>query len=227
MKLFLVLLSTVLFSCLSSAYSGGGGSGDHAFSFGFGYAGASQSDLNSYSSAMSASSAQLTSGYEFSVTYIYRFSSSMFALALRPSYMTETGSGGGVNNSVTGILFYPMLRLYPLENGFIHFYIQGGVGWGQLTGTSSFGANSVSYAGTDFGAMAGLGAEFCFTDHQCMVVEGDARYHAIPRSLVTSTTGNMGGGLSGTSSHELEFNGLDVQNTLSGIQGILAYTLKF
>ncbi len=226
MKIFFSIFP-ILFCLNLSAHAASGSSGSHSIGFGVGYTGASQTDLNSWSSAQNAAGAQLTSGFEYSFTYIYRFTSSMFALALRPSYISESAGATGVNNSLTGIILYPILRIYPLENSFIHFFIQGGIGWGSLTGTTNFNGNSITYSGSDFGALAGLGAEFCFTDHQCMTIEGDARYHAIPRSTISSSSGNWNGTLTGPIGHELEYNGTDVGNTMSGIQGILQYTLKF
>ena len=225
----IVIGMAALFVSQSSlaASSGGGLGGGSEFTFGIGYSGATQSDINSAASAEGASGAQLSGGMEYSVTYLYRFPSSIFALAFRPSYFTQTAGASGMSNSVTAILFYPMLRFYPLESPMFHLYMQAGVGYASLSGTTTYNSASVSYTGTDFGAIAGIGVEICFTDHQCATVEGNARYNAIPRSIVGSTTGTTVGNLSTPTGHELEYSSSDVQNTLSGVVGIIAYTYKF
>ena len=225
--LLFILVSAFFTTAFSSQALATGMNGNHSLTLGLGLSTATQSDLNSWSSAQGSGGGQLSSAYEYSLTYEYRFSSTMFAFEVRPSYFTESASGGGTNTSLTGTLVYPMLRLYPLENSFIHFFLQAGVGWGQLSGTTTFGGNSVSYSGSAFGAIMGLGARFCFTDHQCMTIEGDARYNLIDRSIVSSASSTSMGGLQTPVGHELEYNSNDVGNTLSGIQGILQYNLMF
>lgn len=218
----LCVLGLLFLSSLASAARGGGG-GASSLEFGIGIATASQDDINNWATANSGQ--QLSSGYEFTFSYLYRFSGSMFALALRPGYFSQSNSGSATA-SLSGITFMPMLRLYPLENSFIRFFMQIGLGGGALNGTLSVASGNTSFSGGAFGAQAGLGADFCFTDSHCMTIEGNFRYMPIPRSVISSTSGNLGSG-SMTTASELEKNGIDAQNTLTGIQGILAYTLKF
>lgn len=222
---FIFLLSFGLGSISAFARGGGGGGGGggaHAIEIGAGVVTASQDDLNTWIVANSGQ--QLSSAYEFSLTYIYRFSGSMFALALRPSYFTQKNTGAA-SASLTGTSFMPFLRLYPLENSFIKFFMQLGMGFSSLTGTISNAAGKTDFSGSAFGAELGLGAEFCFTDSQCMTIEGNYRYLPIDRSVTSNSTGTLGNGM--TSVGELRLNNLCAQNTMSGIQGVLAYTYHF
>jgi len=200
-----------------------GGGGGHSLEFGVGLATASQDDINSWATANSGQ--QLSSGTEFSFAYGYRWSGSMFALFLRPSYFTQSNTGTA-SASLTATNFTSLLRIYPLENNFIRFYMQAGVGTAWMTGRISVGAGNASFAGGAFGSQAGLGADFCFTDTHCMTVEGNFRYMPIPRSVISSASGSLGsGGM--TASGELEKGGIDAQNSLTGIIGLLAYSIKF
>lgn len=233
-KTIVILLLTIsilsIFAFSTDALArGGGGGGGHSLQFAAGLSTASQDDINSWVSALNtAGTQQLGSGYEFSATYHYRFSSSIFEIMFRPSYFMQNAEGGSVKESLSAITFYPGLRLYPLENNFIRFFMQVGIGYGSLSGTLSNGSASASFSGWSFGMLGGLGADFCFTDSHCLTIEGNFRYHPIPRSTVSSSSGTLGGSMTQhAANQELEFRGSDVQNTLSGIQGILAYTLRF
>lgn len=210
-----------LSSATAFARSGGGG-GSHTLEFGAGISTASQDDLNSWIVANSGQ--QLGSAYEFSLTYLYRFSGTMFSLAFRPSYFTQSNTGSA-SASLTGTTFMPLFRLYPLENNFIKFFMQIGMGFGSLSGTISNAAGKTDFTGSAFGMQAGLGADFCFTDSQCLTIEGNYRYLPIVRSTTSNASGTLGNGM--TSVGELRLNNLDVQNTLTGIQGVIAYTLNF
>jgi hypothetical protein len=106
--------------------------------------------------------------------------------------------------------------------------MQTGLGYGRLTGSMDGPNSSVSWAGDAFGAMGGIGAEFCFTPAHCLVVEGNLRYLPMPRNMITSISGTPPGFDAGlTSDGELERNNRDVQTTMSGIQGTLNYQMNF
>ena len=226
MKFSLGIKISIVIGLLSTSAlargSGGGSSGNHSFEFAGGVATASQDDLNTWIVANGGQ--QLGSGYEFNLTYLYRYSGSMFAIAFRPEYFTQKNSGAA-SVSLTAISFMPMLRLYPLENNFIKFFMQIGMGFSTLNGTISNATGSADFTGSAFGTQMGLGADFCFTDSHCLTVEGNYRYLPIVRSTTTNTNGTLGNGM--TTVGELRLNNLCAQNTLSGIQGLLAYTLKF
>lgn len=220
MKTLITFLSISLISFSAFAASG---SGNHSLEFGVGIATASQDDINSWATANSGQ--QMSSGTEFSFSYSYRWSSSMFALVFRPSYFTQQNTGTA-SASLNATTFMPMVRLYPLENNFIRFFLQIGMGGTWTTGRIAVGAGSASFAGGAFGSQAGLGADFCFTSTHCMTVEGNFRYMPIPRSVITASSGALGaGGM--TATNELEKNSVDAQNSLTGILGLIQYTIKF
>lgn len=235
---YLFTMLGVFFSlCSTTAFAkggGGGGGGGMAIGFGIGMMTASQDDLETHATAVNQAfsgrnAVKPGTGTEFSGFYEYRFSSSMFALHFQPSYFTQTGKGGTDTSTLTGLTLFPLLRLYPLENGFIHFYMQAGVGYGQLKGKiDQSTSGSVEFSGSAFGAMAGLGSQFCFTPSQCMYLEGNFRYLPIQRNLVSSSYSSTADGFSRSGSgQELELNNADVQTTLSGIIGSIGYQLNF
>lgn len=228
--------SIVLFALPSFAArsSGGGGAasslggGSDALGLSVALMSPDQADVNSWiDSTAKTGTKNLGTGYELMLDYEYRIGRSIFSVLFRPSYFTQTASGGGIEAKETGYTFFPMLRLYPLENSFIHFFMQLGVGYGKLTTELSNNNNSASgsYDGSAFGAIAGLGAIFCFTDTHCMVIEGNARYLPIERNT-GSANGTLGGNLTQTSG-ELERSNNDIGTTMSGIQGVLGYKLMF
>jgi len=227
------ILCSLLFTSAASAYGTSFGSsmgGGHSVDIGIGLTSASQDDLNSHIDAVNAANAtsinHLGSAYEFVLGYEYRFAGTMYALHFRPSYFTQSTSSNGYKYSLTGYTFYPMFRIYPLENGFIHFFMQIGAGYGQLNGKISQPGGEVTFHGSSFGAIGGLGAQFCFTAENCVAVEGDLRYNSIDRNLVESSSGVISQ-MSQYNQNELEYGGKDVGTTLSGIQGIVSYVLKF
>jgi hypothetical protein len=236
--LFIILLSmSIVLLSTEDVFAKGGGGGGHAASFGLTTISSTQKDLNSIIDSVNStqggvSTKSLTSAYDFFAQYTYRFSGSMFALAFRPSYFMQSGKGSGntvgdYEHTLSGYTFFPLLRIYPLENNFIRFFLQGGVGFGYLKGEIKEGANSVSYSGSNFGGQAGLGAEFCFTDNHCMVVEGNVRYLPIERNVADSVTGTVNGLTQVQRSREVEYDQNDMSTTMSGIQGVLAYTYNF
>ncbi|MCK6600052.1 MAG: hypothetical protein L6Q37_16930, partial [Bdellovibrionaceae bacterium] len=154
------------------------------------------------------------------------------ALVFRPSYFTQSATGSGATigdyeHSLTGYTFFPLLRLYPLENDFIRFFMQAGVGFGYLKGKVKEGSSSMTYSGSNFGAQAGIGADFCFSPNHCVTIEGNMRYLPIERSIADSVSGTLTGFTQTELSREVEYDKNDLTTTLSGIQGVLAYTYIF
>jgi hypothetical protein len=143
----------------------------------------------------------------------------------------QTADGGGYKYDLKGFTIFPMFRLYALENYFIKFYFQTGLGYGNLDGSiSAPNGHSVDFKGGAFGAVGGIGVDFCFTDAHCLTVEGNMRYLPIERNLATG--GNCSGGdIPGVSQcgsgNEIERNGSDLKTTMSGIQGLIGYTMNF
>lgn len=228
-SLILIAFTTTLFSPFANAQRrGGGGGGSSSLGFNLSIMSPSQSDTNEWIDSLAVSGTKnLGTGYELSADYEYRFSGTMFSLMFRPSYFTQTASGGGVEAKLTGYTFFPFLRLYPLESNFIRFFMQIGLGYGSLSTELSNSNNSSSgtFDGSNFGATAGLGAQFCFTTSHCAVIEGNVRYLPIDRNT-GSASGTLGGKITQTAG-ELEINSKDLGTTLSGIQGILGYKLYF
>ena len=211
-----------------------GGSGGHSMKFGFALLGATQDDLNSMiktaRATNAASTSDMGSAYELFGQYQYDFTGTMFSILFRPSFITQSttgsGTGGSYDYKLTGFTIFPMLKMTPLENSFIKFFMQIGLGYGRLNGEISEGTNSVKYGGGNFGAVGGLGADFCFTPAHCLTIEGNLRYLPIERNLVSSSSGTIANMQSGAG-QELELNSSDLKTSLSGVQGIMAYTLNF
>lgn len=244
MKLRNLLFISLIFLGSSQAFAarGGGmsffGGGDSSISLGFGLMTADQADINraieaSGSSFAPVSTKNMGSGYELHAQYAFRFSSSMFGMVFRPSYYANSTTGSGSNGSydykLTGFTFFPMVRMVPLENTFISFFMQVGLGYGRLNGEVTEGPNSVSFSGGNFGAMAGMGADFCFTPTHCMTLEGNFRYLPIERNIASSGSGTSFPGFSQTNKDKEVENadGNDFQTTLSGLLGSISYTFRF
>lgn len=214
-----------------------GGGGGHSVGAGIMVISPSQDDLETYVNAINSTQSVAVekpgSAYEFSAHYQYRFGGTMFAFQFRPSYFSQTSGGNGYDIKLTGFTAFPMLKLIPLENSFIKFFLQTGIGYGSLSGQLSEGGNgaSVGFSGSAFGTIAGLGAEFCFTPSHCMVVEGNLRYLPIQRNIVTSSSGTSNSGASGLTQYskdnELELANSDLKTTMSGIQGGVSYSFAF
>lgn len=235
-KSMLSAVVSVLVLALTStnAFARGGGSDGHSLEFGLGLLTAGQDDMNTLIKTARASGADtgdMGSGIELFAQYQYRFSGTMFAIAFRPSYVTQsaTGSGGGssYDYKLSGMTVFPIFRLYPLENSFIKFYMQTGLGYGRMSGDISAGGNTIAFAGSAFGAMGGLGVDFCFTPEHCLSIEGNLRYLPIERNVASSASGTVPGLSQSTNAQEVEIGGGDLRTTLSGIQGSIAYTLNF
>lgn len=198
----------------------------HSLGFSLGLTGPTQSDVNSWVTSLSQVGTQsLTGGYEFLFDYQYRFSRSMFSLLFRPSYITQSASGGNVTTSLSSFNLFPMLRMTPLENSFLQFFLQVGVGYGTASLNLQNNGVNGSYSSSNFGAIAGLGANFCFTPSHCMVIEGNFRYLPMPR-LTGDANGSLGGNIT-QSSGELEKDNVDLSVSLSGVQGLIGYRFNF
>lgn len=226
-KLILVGLFFVLFSFeQAQAQSRGGRATAHSLGFSLSLTGGNQSDVNSWVGSLNqVGTKELGSAYEFMFDYQYRFSRSMFAFLARPTYYTQSADGGGVSSALTGYTLFPMLRIYPLENSFIQFFLQMGLGYGSVNLDLSQSGVTGSYSNSAFGALGGIGANFCFTSNHCLVVEGNLRYLPIQR-LTGSANGSLGGNITQTAG-ELEKENVDLGVTLSGVQGIIGYRLVF
>jgi hypothetical protein len=216
----------------SSSFAKGGGGG-HSLGLGVGLATSNQTDLDALATAVNASgggrnAATMSSGLEFGLYYQYRFSGTMFAMQFRPTYVTQSGKGSTDSTTMTGYSFFPMLKLYPLENSFIHFYMQAGLGYGSLSGKIQQPGVDISFSGSAFGAVGGLGAEFCFTDSHCAFVEGNYRYLPIERNVVSASNAASSGTITQSGAgNELEMNGYDLRTSMSGIIGSIGYQMNF
>lgn len=242
---FLLSVLMVFFTLIDSAQAAGRASrgaslsGDSSLGFGLSFISANQKDLNTAIDSANASAngpvttKNFSSAYELYAQYSFRFTGTIFGLVFRPSYFTQTTTGSGTNGAydykLTGLTFFSILRLYPLENSFMKFFVQGGLGWGKLSGDVSTGTgNSIAFEGNQFGALAGMGADFCFTGSHCLTIEGNVRYLPIERNLASSSSGTVTGIDSTVSSgKEVEINGLDLATTMSGVQGVIAYTYYY
>ncbi len=203
----------------------------------------SQDDVNTLISRANSrvggiSTSDMGSAWELNGHYTYRFGKEMYALQISPSFFYQvsagSGTGGSYDYKLNGLTLFPMLRVYALENKFIKFFMQGGLGWGILYGDIEEGSGKVSFSGNAFGFKAGIGAEFCFTVNHCMNVEGNFRYLPIERNISSKYSGTfasnsvsqppLGDKNTGV---EVEIDGQDLKTTLSGIQGVIGYTYWF
>lgn len=226
---FATILAFIIMASNPAMAARGGMSGSHQFGGGVAMISPAQDDLNSWISGLGVvGTKEMGAGYEVFFNYEYRFDRTMYALHFRPSYVMQSASGGGVESKMTAFTFFPMLRLYPLENDFIRFFFQVGLGYGSmnLALKNNTGGNG-NYSGGNFGALGGLGAYFCITDSSCIVAEGSFRY--LPMQRLTGSGNGLTGGSSRITQEngELEVNGMDVASTLSGVVGSLAYQYNF
>ncbi|MEN0057850.1 MAG: outer membrane beta-barrel protein [Bdellovibrio sp.] len=212
--------------------------GDMALGIGLSTVSAGQDDLNgAIDDAVDAGASikNLGSAWEFYVNWSYRFSGTIYAFVFRPSYFMQKTDGsspsGSYDYNLTGYTVFPIFRLYPLENSFIKFYMQTGLGYGSLSGEIKAAGKNLEFKGSAFGAMGGIGAEFCFTAAHCLTVEGNLRYMPIERNLTTGGNCSTGSDIPGISqcggSSEVERGGSDLKTTMSGVQGLIGYTMNF
>ncbi|MDG0815566.1 hypothetical protein [Bdellovibrio svalbardensis] len=239
----MLLISMLSLQSANAARAGGGLSrssigGDSSLGIGFSVVTAGQNDLNSAIDAAhysaGADTKNLGSAYEFYANWIYRFASSPYAFVLRPSYFTQSSTGSGTGGSfdykLNGFTVFPIVRMYPLENSFIHFYMQAGVGYGTLNGEITAASDSLKFKGSAFGAMGGIGVDFCFTDAHCLTIEGNVRYLPIERNISDGgncTNGSIPGVSQCGGNSEVELSGTDLRTTMSGVQGLIGYTMNF
>ncbi len=231
LSLSLILLSTAAQARVRASSAGTGITGDGSIGIGLIFVSPGQDDLNSVIDANNTSQARSTdklgTGYELDLDYQTRFTGSIYALQFRPSYFTQSSSGSGYDVKLNGYTFFPMLRIYALENAFIHFFFQTGIGYGKLNGSMNGPLGSISWSGESFGLMGGIGAEFMMTSDQAIVVEGNLRYMPIPRNIASSVSGTPTNFSRSSSGYELETNFHDVQTSMSGFQGLIGYQLMF
>jgi hypothetical protein len=117
-----------------------------------------------------------------------------------------------------------------LEDQTIKFYSQFGVGYGHMSGSIEESGSSVDFSGGDLGYSAGLGAEFCFFGDHCINVEGNVRFLSVERLIADSATGGPAIGTridQATKGKELEINGRDFAASMSGVLGMVGYTMYF
>ncbi len=210
--------------------------GNYSLGINIGIVNSSQTQMNELIKTANAgangpvSTGQLNQAYEAAPFIGYRFSGTIFAMQFRPSYFYQkedgTGTDGGYSYSVTGFTAFPILRLYPLENDFMKFYMQFGLGYGQMKGEINEGAgNSVKFGGGAFGTTFGLGAEFCFSPNHCLQLEGDYRYLSFERNVVDSSSGSGGGLSQFGKGQEIEVNGSDLSVRMGGLMFLMGYTM--
>lgn len=218
----------------TSAFKGGSTS----IGIGFGTSSASQTGLNTMiqtaKTEVGSTASEFSSGLEVMAHMTFRFSNNFVAFQIRPSYFSQSSSGnstteGSQSYNLTGYTLFPILRLIPLSNDIIDFYLQAGIGYGHLNGEINNGSSKISFNGGRFGLQAGLGADFCFVPNHCIGVEGNYRYLPIERNIVSSASGALPHGASqATAERELEdLNGSDISTSLSGISGLLTYSFNF
>ncbi len=175
----------------------------------------------------------LSSATEYMGHITFRFSNNLVALQIRPSYFMQDSTGSGTDGSyeysLSGMSVFPLIRIIPLSNDLIDFYMQFGLGYGNLNGKIRNGARTVEFKGGNFGTQFGIGADFCFVPDHCFGIEGNYRYLPIPRNIVTSSSGALPSGVTqATPDRELEDASLnDVATKMSGISGALMYTFNF
>lgn len=238
MRIFSLILIMIGLS-VSAFAKGGGGGGSMHIGAGFGLITAGQDDLNTLqgrdNAANTITTPQLGSAYELTGSFGYRFSGTMYEIMFRPSYFWHavdgTKSGGGAYEyGVKGLMLYPIFRLYPLENAFMKFFFQFGVGYGKMYGKVVENTFTVEFEGSSFGYLAGLGVEMCVTDSHCFVLEGNLRGSPAERSLVTSVSGTAPaswGNSVGAVGSEIEMDSRDLKITGSGILANLGYVMRF
>jgi hypothetical protein len=240
--LSLVTVSTlVLFSVHSEAAKKRGGKGAFAggslsVGLGLGFATAEQSGINDIIKnakfSNQATTSELKSATEYSVQGTFRFSNGLVAIQLRPSLFQQsesgTGSAGTYSYSLSGFTIFPLVRLIPLSNDLIDFYMQLGLGYGKMDGEITNGPSKISFTGSNFGAQIGLGADFCFVPDHCFGVEGNYKYLPIQRNIATSASGGLSNNISqAASDQEVEVSGSDLATQFTGISGIISYTYNF
>lgn len=214
-------------------------SGDMSLGIGISTVSAGQNDMNSLiddaATSAGADTKDLGSAWEFWANWGYRFSGTMYSFVLRPSYFMQSaegsGTGGSFDYKLTGFTVFPIFRIYALENSFIKFFMQTGLGYGSLSGEITAASKNLEFKGSAFGAMGGIGVDFCFTEAHCLTIEGNLRYMPIERNLTTGGNCSAANDIPGVSqcggNLEVERGGKDLATTMSGVQGLIGYTMNF
>ena len=234
MNTSILFLVVFLFSVKSYAAVTSG----HSIGFNLGLVNASQNQMNDLIKRANTreggiSTGEMNSAYELQGFYMYRFGNPLYAIQLRPSYFYQveegSGSSGDFNYSLTGFTIFPILRLYPLENEYMKFYMQLGVGYGQIYGTIEEGSAKVEFSGGAFGTMVGLGSEFCLNANHCLSLEGNYRYLSHQRFGVDSSEGTFAADSLSQygKGQELEMDQSDVSARMGGIIFMAGYTMWF
>jgi opacity protein-like surface antigen len=236
-------VSAMLFSGSAFAAYGGGGGGGYSLGINLGIVNSSQSQMNEMikranSSEGGISTSALNQAYEAALFFMYRFSGTMYAIQLRPSYYYQqengSGAGGAYKYGVKGYTVFPIFRLYPLENEFMKFYLQIGLGYGRVNGSiiensKTSGAASVDFSGGAFGSLTGLGAEFCLTANHCFSLEANYRYLTFDRLLADSSSGTFASNSLSQygANQEVELDGEDLSVRMGGLIFMEGYTYWF
>ena len=109
------------------AFAGG------SFSMGAGFSllTAEQNGLNNMIRAakqqpgLNVSTSDLSSGYELSGQFTFRFANGFVAIQLRPAYFTQSAKGSGTDGDydydLKGFSLFPLVRIIPLSNDIIDF----------------------------------------------------------------------------------------------------------
>jgi hypothetical protein len=179
------------------------------------------------------STAEMSRAWELGLQYGYRSPGSMFEWLVRPSYFyqktTGSNSGGSYDYGVTGFMLFPLVRVIPLENNFMKFYAQGGIGYGRAYGKIQEADASVEMQGDAYGSQLGVGLEFCYEGVHCLAFETNYRYMKMARNISTATSGTFDSS-SVTQSQvnsEVEMSGYDLALQIGGLQFALGYTAHF
>jgi hypothetical protein len=238
-----LVVAASLLSIPNVALAKGGSGGGWGFSGYLGTVNATQDGMNTLQQRANSreggiTTGQLNNAYEVAFGLTYRFSGAMYALHFRPSYFYQRadgkGSSGPFTYGVQGFTFFPMFRLYPLENEIMKFYMQLGLGYGQVQGTITEGQTGgvdrhVDFRSGSFGTTVGLGAEFCFNANHCIALEGDYRYLNFTRNVASKGSGNFAGDSLSQSATgaEVEMDGSDLEVKMGGLMYMAGYAFWF
>ncbi|MCC6276606.1 MAG: hypothetical protein IT289_01680 [Oligoflexia bacterium] len=245
MKWSLLLLSILLWTDFGFA----AGSTRDNWSIGFlgGITTNKQDDMNTLITRANTrvggiSTPQFTNSWEVAMFLQKRFSQSIVAIQLRPSYLFNTVSGNGGSGAnagtysykISGYTIMPLLRVHILESSSIKLFIQGGVGWGKLDSEIQEASASVKFSGSNYGFQGGVGVDWCFgtSGRHCLITEGNVRYLYIERNIASSVGGTFSSGANGSLSQaangrEVEIDSKDFGTTFSGIQAFVGYRFAF
>ncbi len=214
--------------------------GSLSIGFGISLITAEQNGLNNLVKAaksqpgLNVTTSNFGAGYEFSGQFTFKFANGLVGIQLRPAYFTQSASGSGTDGSynynLNGYSLIPLVRLIPLSNEIIDFYLQGGLGYATLNGDITNGPRNAAFSSAGFGVQIGLGADFCLVADHCFGIEGNYRYLPMSRNIVSSGTAAtpIYGATQAAPNRELEDMELnDVATSMSGISGTLNYSFNF